>query len=313
MGTEMMIHKAEGKLNRTGFGNTVGVACMVCAAAAYVWIRSFTLSVQAAPAALTSPDATVYEQTDEGSSQVGNLVEGSTFEYLGDVTAEDGSVWHQVTTAGGVNGYIRGDKEIEITAEEEAASEEQGGQEASTGENAGEPAGNMPADGGENAGENTGEMPGENGGGEERTEEGAGEELEEGIGEELEEDNAAAVINMQNNREKSYVLDPSGKIKERETAAGPDSGIQNGSRMKAGIDMPLILGILVIVFCAGTIRICLGKIRQLKCGGDSSGMTDVGRNRVHRKIEKKKRRKAKKAAQSRKEGTKIPREKSGSV
>jgi len=63
----------------------------------------------AAPASLESSSAVIYGQAGEGSNAVGNLIQGSTFDYLGDVTAEDGSTWHKITTANGVTGYIRGD------------------------------------------------------------------------------------------------------------------------------------------------------------------------------------------------------------
>lgn len=72
----------------------------------------FVLRAEAAPATLQSSSAVIYEQTSEGSTPVGSLVQDSSFEYLGDVTAEDGSVWHAVATSTGVSGYIRGELEV---------------------------------------------------------------------------------------------------------------------------------------------------------------------------------------------------------
>ncbi len=104
------------------------------AAGAAVCAWSLVLPVKAESAALKSPSAVVYEMPDEQSSPVGNLVKDSPFEYAGDVTAEDGSTWHQVVTAGGVSGYILGETELEVNPEAEAS----GRQEVPIGENSGE-------------------------------------------------------------------------------------------------------------------------------------------------------------------------------
>ena len=100
---KMIGQKSHGELNRGGylrktggFWSAVGIVCTVLVIAS---TGPFLLLVQAEPATLRSPDATVYEQTNEGSNAVGNLVEGGSFDYIGDVTAEDGSVWHQITTS----------------------------------------------------------------------------------------------------------------------------------------------------------------------------------------------------------------------
>lgn len=325
----MIKRKSDRKMNRgrytkTGlcFGRMVGTVWM---AAVFAFAGCFALSAMAAPAALGSSDATVYEQANEGSNPVGNLVEGSTFEYTGDVTAEDGSVWHQITTAGGATGYIKGDREIEIR-EEEPASEEQGEQEAPAGEG-GEPetAENEPdeaADGIEgNTGENTGDNPaGEDGevpagDGGDALEENDGEDEEtpeEGdrdMEEEPEDGNILAAINMQNNRKKNYALSTSEKIKDRGTFTRGNSGIPKVEGKKTGLDMTLIIGITVVLFCAEVIYTCLVRIKRLKWETEEGGTWDTGKSRIHKKAEKKKRsqkRKVKKAVQSRKENGKAP-------
>lgn len=79
------------------------------------------IKAEAVPAMLAEDGASIYEQAAEDSANIGNLIRDNTFEYLGDVTAEDGSVWHAVTTSNGINGYLRGS--VKIAAVEEPAAE----------------------------------------------------------------------------------------------------------------------------------------------------------------------------------------------
>lgn len=267
-----MIHKALGKLHkresskeRTGFR---GMRYMVCMAAG-VWAGSFTLYVKAEPAILTSPDAAVYEQADEDSSPVGNLVEGSVFEYLGDVTAQDGSVWHQIQTAGGTAGYIRGDKEIEKEQEEDI-------------EGTGQPTAKAPAEDGE--------------GNEDRETTGNGETADEAEGEEADE--AEDGINkdyepisnepVQNNRSKKYSLNAAAKIKERENGREIDTGAESAKRKNTGVDLTLIIGMAVIFFCSGTMYLCVSRIKTLKGKAGAQEAPDEGRSRTLKKAERKK-------------------------
>ena len=270
---------------------TVGAIFMT---AMCFFLGSRSLSLQAAPATLTSADAAVYEQADEGSSQIGNLVEGSSFEYIGDVTAADGSIWHQITMSDGVNGYIRGDREMEIRTEE-AAGEGQGEQGTAPEEGGDTPAENEAAAGGVEAdaqenrgnGNEAGEASGENENPEEN------EELEEN-------ETVAAVGNMQNNQEKKYVLDSSAKIKEREGSADSTITIVNKKGIKERIDKALLMGMAVVLFCTVTVYICLARIRMLNCGINDGRTLEAGKEKLHRKIEKKKRRKVKKAVKVKK-------------
>ena len=241
---------------------------MVCMAAG-VWAGSFTLYVKAEPAILTSPDAAVYEQADEDSSPVGNLVEGSVFEYLGDVTAQDGSVWHQIQTAGGTAGYIRGDKEIEKEQEEDI-------------EGTGQPTAKAPAEDGE--------------GNEDRETTGNGETADEAEGEEADE--AEDGINkdyepisnepVQNNRSKKYSLNAAAKIKERENGREIDTGAESAKRKNTGVDLTLMIGMAVIFFCSGTMYLCVCRIKTLKGKAGAQEAPDEGRSRTLKKAERKK-------------------------
>lgn len=271
----------------------------------------FTMSVKAEPATLRSPDATVYEQAGEGSNAVGNLVEGGTFEYIGDVTAEDGSVWHQVQTASGITGYIKGDKEIETGREvpdgNQAAPEGEGGNGGETGQ----PPETDPAVGGEAEGNPAGEeaapdpgegtdTDGEEPEGEteeeEDVEEGeeAGQDGDEGAlegdaGEDLGEDGAVPVFHMQNNQAKKYVVERSQKVKERGSyvQTGIDTESINGKR--GGADLALIVGIAVVLLCSEVIHICWKRIKRMRKGSSGAGSSSLEGNRAkpHRKAERK--------------------------
>ena len=327
---KMIGQKSHGELNRGGWTEGKlghrGRAGAAGTVLTFVFFFLYAVSVQAEPATLRSPDATVYEQTSEGSNAVGNLVEGGFFEYLGDVTAEDGSVWHQITTAGGVSGYIRGDREIEIGTAEPAP-EGQEGQEAPAGEGGnGEPAVNPPegegepapaeegANPGEGAGAAAGEEPHENdrgnvpapgnNNGEDTREEPGEEEAPEGeetSGDDAEglpeDEDAVPVFNMQNNQTKKYVVDNSQKIKERESFTEVDIGTKASKSRGLRIDKALIAGIAVVLLCGGMIQVCWTRMKRMRkgvCEGSIS-VPDGNRNRTHRKAERKKHNQKKKS------------------
>ena len=244
-----------------------GVACTVVALACMV---IFVLPAKAAPATLSSPDATVYEQPDEGGNAVGNLVEGSAFEYIGDVTAEDGSVWHQVTTGNGVTGYIRGDREMAIGEEEPAPEEQeqQEGQAAPEGEGAPE-----------------GELPGE---------EGQPDGPEEGDGEGPEDDAVmAGSHSVRNNRTKSYSLDTSGRVKEKEDVAaaiGEDAGAgqeKKGINGAKKLDKTLLVSVAVVLFCGMAVYFFWGKMKGLGQATGEQEPPKENRGRNHKRNEKK--------------------------
>lgn len=81
--------------------------------------------VKAAPAALEAGSEAVYENADESSARVGNLVQGNTFELLESITGEDGSTWYRISTSSGISGYIKGSSAVKkIEAVEDQAAEE---------------------------------------------------------------------------------------------------------------------------------------------------------------------------------------------
>lgn len=97
------------------------------------------LVVKAAPAALETGSEAVYENADESSARVGNLVQGNTFELLESITGADGSTWYRISTSSGISGYIKGSSAVKkIEAEEDQEAEEAQPQEdlASAGDKA---------------------------------------------------------------------------------------------------------------------------------------------------------------------------------
>lgn len=294
--------KAECRLSREGLGRGLllfwKITGMVCAVMASACTGSFLLAAKAAPAVLSSPDATVYEQADEGSNAVGNLVEGSSFEYIGDVTAEDGSTWRQITTASGAAGYIKGDREIEV-GEEGASPESRQAPVGEDGLTAEAEAGSEEGGAGEEA------SPEESGAGAEAgSEEGAAEEDEngreegepqaDGDGLETPEDNDSDDLIMadsssrQNNRIKTYSLDTSGRIKENLSALSDGGTVKARSRQAAGrIDLTLLLSTAVVLLGAITVSFFGRKMKRLRPGTGDSEATKESRNKTDRKNEKK--------------------------
>lgn len=269
----------------------------------------FPLAVKAEPATLRSPDATVYEQTNEGSNPIGNLVEGGSFDYIGDVTAEDGSVWHQITTANGATGYIRADKEIETGAGEPAPEGEQEAPagEGSVGNDAGGAPQANPTEGQELEGNSTeegageGENPEEAGGDDreapeengteagEAGQDGDGELSEGGEGEALDEGEAVPAFHMQNNQAKKYAAQSSQKVKERESFAQWEIDAEDITGKRVRIDFPLVAGIIVVFFCGGIISICWKGMRRMKRGSGESAnsVSDTNKGKAHKRAERK--------------------------
>ena len=270
--------------------NMLGIACIIVALV--LCDERFVLSAKAAPATLRSSDATVYEQTNEESNAIGNLVEGSSFEYIGDVTAEDGSVWHQITTSNGATGYIRGDREMEI-GEEEPAPEEGGEEPVPEGEPAPEEGNdpgdqNLPEEGG---GEPTPEESEPEADTEEdRNEDEDGDNPEEG--EELEEDGLTSEVSrVENHRAKSYALDISGRIKGKEDIVPAMKMDTEGERLKTGkkIDITALLSILMILGCAGVMYLCTKRIKRLRTGTEEKRSAGINENKLRKKADKRKR------------------------
>lgn len=190
--------------------------------AAALFLGGFVLPVKAAPAALTASSAVVYEQMSEESAPLQNLIQDERFEHLGDVTAEDGSLWHAVTTAGGISGYIRGDIEIRAQQTQQETPEHTESEETQ--------------------GSIAVEEPEQNG----------AEENAEGDGEEEAEETALPQI-IENNRTKTYAVEALGKkIKNRADAAGEyaaeDQRAQNEGKKNHDTDRTFLLCIIVTLF-----------------------------------------------------------------
>lgn len=189
---------------------------------AALFLGGSVLPVKAAPAVLDSASAVVYEQMSEASAPLQNLIQDESFEHLGDVTAEDGSLWHAVTTSGGISGYIRGDIEIRARQTQQETPEHTESEETQ--------------------GPTAAEEPGQNEAGENA----------EGDGEEETEETALPQT-IENNRTKTYAVEALGKkIKDRTDAAEgnatEDQRAQNEGKKNYDTDRTFLLCIIVTLF-----------------------------------------------------------------
>lgn len=232
------------------------------------WMCAGKMTAEAEPASLQSEGAVIYEQTDEGSPAIGNLVQGSSFELLGSVTAEDGSTWYSVS-AFGLQGYIRGDAEIGPGAEEP-------GQAAETLERE------------ENAGE----------------ENAAGAEEEEGeeTGEEFPETDSS-VYQGNNQREKTYAVN-TGNLKRITTESAVDTGkeagrtkTENSAVLSRRIGKTLIFFWLVMLGSGLTVLVSYKKMKKelIEEPGDGRNRTEIPKtDRSKKAVYKKKKHRRKK-------------------
>lgn len=240
-----------GKFNRKRYGKSVRK--FLYAVSIIAWAEVFSLSVWAASATLESESAVIYEKPDEESTPTGNLVRGSAFEYLGDITAEDGSVWRQITIAGGIAGYIRGNIAIEGAQE---ASEVREVQEAFAEGDALPDEADMREEESEAAGE------AEEDGGQEDENFGKAGEKEKENGEEI-----IAAGKIENNRTKNYATGLSGKIKVKDgIAKDAERKIPEEEKVTAGlkIDITLFSGMGIVIACTIIIYILWIKIKRLR-------------------------------------------------
>lgn len=238
------------------------------------WMCAGKMTAEAEPASLQSEGAVIYEQTDEGSPAIGNLVQGSSFELLGSVTAEDGSTWYSVS-AFGIQGYIRGDAEIGPGAEEP-------GQAAGTPERE------------ENAGE-------ENAAGAEEGND-IPEEEEEGTGEEFPETDSS-VYQGNNQREKTYAVN-TGNLKKITTENAVDTGKEAGrakeknrAALSRRIGKTLIFFWLVMVGSGLTVLVSYKKMKKelIEGLGDGRNRTEIPKtDRSKKAVYKKKKHRRKK-------------------
>lgn len=250
-------------------------------------------TVQAAPVSLDSSSAVVYGEADEESSAVANLIRGSTFDYQGDVTAEDGSVWYIITTADGVNGYIRGDiafssvdawngnEDISEETDEAAVSDEMVLAEETGTEDG-----------------NAAEL-------EESAEEAADTAdtaAPEDTGEDGEETMDDPVYSTENSRQKTYASDVLGaKIKETGNMSEEEEITETPEEtaVSGGIDKTVVISVILLV-CAIAAGIFFGKkmkreYEALKGDmGSLFGRTEQKYSKKSRRRRKKQRRKNKK-------------------
>lgn len=221
---------------------------------AVLFLGGYALTAEAAPAVLNAESAVVYEQTSETSAPLGNLVQGGSFEYLGDVTAEDGSVWHAVTIQGGAAGYIRGDAAIEQKNTEEQQADPPA-QEVQTGEAGGEGAATQEAAEQEAiAGEADRENAGENA-------------VEEIPGETQEGMEPQQVQTVQNNRKRIYASQSLGqKLKETGNTGEPISVTEkeewNVKKGDSKFDITFIFCIVTAVVSAAAACLFIARLRR---------------------------------------------------
>lgn len=274
-----------GKRKKYGYGRSYGrrgpwgcsgarAVCAGCAGyllSAVLLLGGSALSAEASPASLISGSAVVYEHTSETSAPLENLIQDGSFEYLGDVTAEDGSVWHAVETAGGASGYLRGDIEIRALQTQQETPEhtenEGSAGQAGNGANAGQ-TGNG-ANAGQTAEEGAAaqETAGDNGAaGTEESEDAEIEGNAEEDGERAPEETLQPQT-VENNRVKTYAAEALGKkIKDRENKEAENASVerkaQDGERKSSGTDRTFLLCIIVSAFSAATAFIFLKKLKR---------------------------------------------------
>ncbi len=293
------------------------LAVLAGLSAAVLWLAAGNIVVLAAPASLESPSAVVYEQASEGSNAVGNLIQDSTFDYLGDITAEDGSNWHMVTMANGVSGYIRGDlvlSPVESVETETGA----GGGEAGTDPQAGN--GEAGADAGAENGEAGVDAGAEQGAAGEEPAEDENTADEDADGEqEGEEDTLAGnitppVYEAENNRQKTYAVDALGtKIKQAESAREPEEVSESPVHTDffGRLDKTLIFSGIALLcsFLVGSVFLKKLKKEYMQPGESRENISEGSARRYDKKSVRRKRKSRRKKNKRKKQQVKKENEK----
>lgn len=253
------------------------------------------MAAKAEPAALESMSAVVYEQASKESNPVGNLIQGSTFDLQGTVTAEDGSTWYIAVTSNGVQGYFQGDIRVGASTEEAAPQPaEDGNTETQTPpEEAGETG--EPA-----AAEEQTEIPAE----EETPEE---ENIENQDNTETagntEAEEAAEIEQIENLREKTYALNADKiKIKIPEETADTDSALTEEKDNFFQINTAFLFFLIVLVFSASIACASYKRIKKDLNGGADTGtaLSGVRRADKNKRAARKKKKHKKKKGKNRK-------------
>lgn len=281
------------------------------------------MTAKAEPVSLQSPSAIIYAGTDEAGDRVGNLVQGSNFELLESVTAEDGSSWYHVA-AFGTEGYIKGDAEIErgqmeIPEPRDDITQETGG-EASETENGGVtggPAQNENAGVTEESTQDSAETQDETEASEEDNDR-AGEETlsdtEETTQGETEEEtgilgNYAAAYGGNNAREKTYAGGRN-SLKNIDVGDIPQDAGGEAADGGSAVTPVKIINKATLFFAAaaaGTVLAALisyGKLRRMfrQSKNTGNGFRKSGKNLGNEKTAHKKKKRRKKKGKSKKNG-----------
>lgn len=273
--------------------------------------------VKAAPAALETGSEAVYENADESSARVGNLVQGNTFELLESITGADGSTWYRISTSSGISGYIKGSSAVKkIEAEEDQAAEEAQPQEdlASAGDEAS--AGNgLPAE--EAAPEDALTLEGQEGQeGNEDSEnsennvdnaEQENQELQDADGQ-MDEGLPAAWPPQGVSREKTYAMQGEiNRILTNETKKienQPEEEQTFWNKLLARIDRSVVILALVVIFAPVLIRLCYRRLLTTLSVSHEEAETPKRSFAEQRKARKRKKARIAKRKQAAKEAAK---------
>lgn len=270
--------------------------------------------VKAAPAALETGSEAVYENADESSARVGNLVQGNTFELLESITGADGSTWYRISTSSGISGYIKGSSAVKkIEAEEDQEAEEaqpqedlaSAGDEASAGndlpaeeatpEDALTPEGQEGNEDSENSENNVDNAEQEN------------QELQDADGQ-MDEGLSAAWPPQGVSREKTYAMQ--GEINRiltneaKKIEKQPEEEKTFWNKLLARIDRSVVILVLVVIFAPVLIRLCYRRLLTTLSVSHEEAETSKRSFAEQRKARKRKKARIAKRKQAAKEAAK---------
>lgn len=270
--------------------------------------------VKAAPAALETGSEAVYENADESSARVGNLVQGNTFELLESITGADGSTWYRISTSSGISGYIKGSSAVKkIEAEEDQEAEEAQPQEdlASAGDKAS--AGNgLPAE--EAAPEDALTPESQEGNEDSKNSENnvdnaeqENQELQDADGQ-MDEGLSAAWPPQGVSREKTYAMQ--GEINRiltneaKKIEKQPEEEQAFWNKLLERIDRSVVILVLVVIFAPVLIRLCYRRLLTTLSVSHEETETSKRSFAEQRKAKKRKKARIAKRKQAAKEAAK---------
>lgn len=262
--------------------------------------------VQAAPAALEGGSEAVYENADESSARVGNLVQGNTFELLESITGEDGSTWYRISTSSGISGYIKGSSAVKrIEAEEVQAAEEAQPQEDLAAAGEGLPAEEAaPEDALTPEGQEDNEEDNENNVDNAEQE---NQELQDAEGQ-MDAGLPAAWPPQGVSREKTYAMQgETNRILTNETKKiekQPEEEQTFWNKLLARIDRSVVILVLVVIFAPVLIRLCYRRLLTTLSVSHEEAETSKRSFAEQRKARKRKKARIAKRKQAAKEAAK---------